>query len=159
MDIKECGITEKFDHNYLIIKYNAVGINIIQWRKCTQSWLKQNSTIFLSCAVHRIYLSTVKTQASLNQSLYSHVNTLRPRQNGCHFPDVILKWTFLNENLWISLKISLKFVPKVWINIIPALVQIMAWHRPGDGPLSEPMMVSLLTHIYVTRPQWVKCRF
>ena len=32
----------------------------------------------------------------------------------------------------------------------------MAWRRPGDKPLSEPMMVSLLTHICVTRPQWVK---
>ena len=53
----------------------------------------------------------------------------------------------------ISLKISLKFVPKVRINNIPALVQIMAWRRPGDKPLSEPMMVSLLTHICVTRPQ------
>ena len=32
----------------------------------------------------------------------------------------------------------------------------MAWRRPGGKPLSEPMMVSLLTHICVTRPQWVK---
>ena len=31
----------------------------------------------------------------------------------------------------------------------------MAWRRPGDKPLSEPMMVSLMTHICVTRPQWV----
>ena len=31
----------------------------------------------------------------------------------------------------------------------------MAWLRPGDKPLSELMMVSLLTHICVTRPQWV----
>ena len=31
----------------------------------------------------------------------------------------------------------------------------MAWRRPGDKPLSEPMMVRLLTHICVTRPQWV----
>ena len=31
----------------------------------------------------------------------------------------------------------------------------MAWRRPGDKPLSEPMLVSLLTHICVTRPQWV----
>ena len=34
-------------------------------------------------------------------------------------------------------------------------VQIMAWRRPSDKPLSEPMMVSLLTHICVTRPKWV----
>ena len=32
----------------------------------------------------------------------------------------------------------------------------MAWCRPGDKPLSESMMVRLLTHICVTRPQWVK---
>ena len=83
------------------------------------------------------------------------VNTLRPRQNGRHFPDDILKWIFLNENVWISIEISLKFVPKCQINNIPALVQIMAWRRPGDKQLSEPMMVSLLTHICVTRPQWV----
>ena len=83
------------------------------------------------------------------------INTLRPRQDGRHFPDDIFKRIFFNENARISLKISLKFVPKVRINNIPALVQIMVWRRPGDRPLSEPMMVSLSTHICVTRPQWV----
>ena len=43
----------------------------------------------------------------------------------------------------------------VGINNIPALVQIMAWCRLGDKPLSEPMMVSLLMHTCVTQPQWV----
>ena len=42
------------------------------------------------------------------------------------------------------------------MNNSPALVQIMARRRPGDKPLSEPMMVRLQTHICVTRPQWVK---
>ena len=83
------------------------------------------------------------------------LHTLRPRQNAHHFADNIFKCIFLNKNAWISLEISLKFVPKVQINNIPALVQIMAWRQPGDKPLSEPMMVSLLTHICVTRPQWV----
>ena len=84
------------------------------------------------------------------------IDTLRPRQNGRHFPEDILKWIFLNENAWISLNISLKFVPKVRINNIPACVQIMACRRSGDKPLSEPMMMSVFTHICVTRPQWVK---
>ena len=83
------------------------------------------------------------------------VNTLRPRQNGRHFPDDMFKCIFLNENTSISINISLKFVPDGRINNIPALVQIMAWRRTGDKPLSEPMMVSLPTHICVTRPQWV----
>ena len=46
-------------------------------------------------------------------------------------------------------------VPKGPINNIPTLAQIMAWRPPGDKPLSEPMMVSLRTHICATRPQWV----
>ena len=83
------------------------------------------------------------------------LNTLRPRQNGRPYPDDIFKRIFFNQNVWISIKISLKFVPEVRINNIPALIQIMAWCRPGDKPLSEPMMISLLTHICVTRPQWV----
>ena len=55
----------------------------------------------------------------------SFFNTLRPRQNGRHFPDDIYKYIFLTEKS-INFKISLKFVPKCKINNIPALVQIMA---------------------------------
>ena len=76
------------------------------------------------------------------------LNTLRLRQDGCHFPDDIFKCMFFNENLWITIKISLKFVPKGPMNNIPALGQIITWRRPGDRPLSEPM-VSLLTHICI----------
>ena len=82
-------------------------------------------------------------------------NTLRPRRNGQHFADDIFKRIFFNENVWISIKMSLKFVPKGPINNIPALVQIMAWRRSGDKPLPEAMVVRLLTHICVTRHQWV----
>ena len=71
----------------------------------------------------------------------------------------IFKRIFLNENNRILIKISLKFVPKVPINNIPALVQVMAWRWPGDKPLSVPMMVCLLTHMCVTRPQWVKTMY
>ena len=83
------------------------------------------------------------------------INTLRPRQNGRHFAEDIFKCIFLNENTSVPIKISLKFVPKDPINNIPALVQIKAWCQPGTKPLSEPMMVSSLMHIYVTRSQWV----
>ena len=72
-------------------------------------------------------------------------NTMRPKQNGHRFADDTFKRIFLNENVRISIKISLKFVSKGPIDNIPALVQIMAWRRPGDKPLSEPMVISLLT--------------
>ena len=82
----------------------------------------------------------------------ARLNTLRLRQNGRHFPDDIFKCIFLNKNIWISIKISLNFVPGVRINNIPVLVQIMAWRRPGDKPLSEPTMVQF-TDAYMRR--WV----
>ena len=81
---------------------------------------------------------------------------MRPRQNGRHCPDDIFKCIFLSEDICISIKISLIFVPKGPINNIPTWVQMMAWRRPGDKPLSEPMIVSLLTHICFARPQWVR---
>ena len=87
------------------------------------------------------------------QHWHVYVNTLRPRQKWPHFADDIFNGIFFNENIWIPIKISLKFVPNGPINHIPALVQIMAWRRSGDKPLSEPMIVSLLTHICVS--QWV----
>ena len=87
---------------------------------------------------------------------HKYINTLRPRPNRRQFADDTFKCIFENENEWILPRISLKFVPKVRINNISALVQIMAWRRPGDRPLSEPMMASILTHICVTRPQWGK---
>ena len=53
----------------------------------------------------------------------------------------IFPTTFSNANIWISIKLSLTFLPKGPINNIPVLIQMMAWHRPGDKPLSEAIMV------------------
>ena len=92
---------------------------------------------------------TLKWSLVYQTQRYKSINTLRPRQNGRHFPDDIFKCIFLNEYLWISI------FPEGPVNNIQALVQIMARSRSGDKPLSEPMMFSLLTHICVTRPQWV----
>ena len=47
---------------------------------------------------------------------------------------------FVNANAWISIKISLNFVPWGQINNIPALVQVMAWRLPGDTTLFQPMI-------------------
>ena len=63
---------------------------------------------------------------------FNTVNTLMPKQSGRHFADDIFKCIFLNENVYISLNISLKFVLKVPIDNNPALVQIMTWRQPGD---------------------------
>ena len=96
-------------------------------------------------------------QLLLQNSILStmSVNTLRPRQYDRHCPDKTFECFFLNKDVSIVITISVKFVPKGPIDNIPALVQIMAWHCPGNKPLSELMMVSLPMHICVTRPQQV----
>ena len=61
-------------------------------------------------------------------------------QNSQRFPDGISKSIFVNENVHISIKISLQSVPKQPNTNIPELVRIMAWCWSGDKPLSEPIM-------------------
>ena len=144
-----------------IITSNFRLISEILWRVravnvIPQAWSKLIMDNFHG--THNYWQGRAISHGDLLHGIVHHptkFNTLRPRQNGRHFAD-IFKCIFFNENAWILLKISLKFVPKVRINNIPSLVQIMARRRPGYKPLSEPMMVSLLTHICVTRPQWVK---
>ena len=85
------------------------------------------------------------------------INTSRAIRSRRHFADDSFKCIFLNDNVLISIKISLKFIPMGPINNIPVLVQIMALHQSGDKPLSEPKII-LLTQICVTRPQWVNTR-
>ena len=106
--------------------------------------------------VHRHTCNKILINISVYDILFENIIfTLRHRQNGCHFTDDIFKCIFLNENIWISIEIPLKFVPKSPIKNIPALVQITLWCWSGYKLLSWLMMVSLLTHIGFTWPQWV----
>ena len=45
------------------------------------------------------------------------VITLRPRQNGRHFPDDIFKYIFLNENVWIWLRSHWSFFLRLQLTI------------------------------------------
>ena len=65
----------------------------------------------------KLHIIQVDFDSFLPNSMLTH---LRPRQNSCHFPDDIFKWIFLNEKLWILIKMSLKFIPRDLVNNIPA---------------------------------------
>ena len=54
--------------------------------------------------------------------------------------DDIFKSIF-NESVLISITISLKFIPKGPIDYKSALVQVVAWHRTGEKPLPESMLL------------------
>ena len=117
---------------------------------CYDSWIvKYLKYIFVSIATPDIYIAPDSYMLPWRHRAIN--NTLWPRQDDCHFADDIFKFIFLSENVWVSLKISLKFVPKVRVNNVPSPVQRMAWRRSRGKPLPEPMMVSLFMYICVTR--------
>ena len=84
------------------------------------------------------------------------LRTLRPGQNGRHFTDAILKCIFVTENVWISIKISLKFVP-----IRVHLIIFQLWFRPSDEATSHYLnqyWYSLLTHMrHSASMSWALC--
>ena len=74
-------------------------------------------------------------------SFYSVLLTqFPPGQNGHRFADDIFWCIFVNEKFCILIEISLKFVPKGPTDNNLEFVQIMAWRRISDKPLSEPML-------------------
>ena len=100
---------------------------------------------------------------------YPRTHTHAPKQPITHPPArpfTHIKWSLFHSRHFQTRVLELKYIncdwdftegcPKGPTNNILASVQIMAWRRPGDKPLSDPMMVSLLTHICVTLPHWVK---
>ena len=144
----------------IVLKENVVlrfkfSCNLFPRMKLTISLVIICSSNSLMLNRQQVIIRTHDTQFSDTYMLHlaSMFNTLKLRQNGCHLADNIFKYIFLKENVWIWLKISQKFVTQVRINNIPALLQIMAWCWPGNKPLSEPVMVSLLKYICVTLPQ------
>ena len=66
--------------------------------------------------------------------------SLRPRQNDGHWAENIFKCIFLNQNYRILNQISLQFVTCGTTDNDLILVQITAWQRTCDKPLSEPMV-------------------
>ena len=93
-------------------------------------------------------------------SYIRYINTSRLKPKNRRSPDDILKRIFLNESCIIVMKISLRFfVPRDPMNNIPAMVQIMAWHRKAASYYLKQWWLSLMTHICDTRPQWVNIYF
>ena len=94
-------------------------------------------TTFLHLRLLNMYMTTDPVIYTWWASLLTHW--------GWDKMDAISQTTFSSAFSWMKMfefRLKLTFVPKGPINDIPALVRIMAWRRPGDKPLSEPMLVS-----------------
>ena len=69
---------------------------------------------------------------------YESVSKLRPRQNGCHFPYKILKCIYLNENVWVSIKISLMIINRAVILIATEVWAHRKWNPSAShSPIME----------------------
>ena len=90
--------------------------------------------------VHQPWLWLCRMNRSFSTILFrlQCINTLRLRRNGLHFTNIFK--SIFNENFQSLNKISLKYVPWGLIANMAALLQIMAWRRIGDKPLSEAML-------------------
>ena len=129
------------------------GLIVVEYRAASWSTQKyllmvvmQRLIIMLAngfnCATHLVIPSTHEAAYTLQDKLSNHhtIKSSTPGQNGHHFTDNIFRSIFWNEKFCLLINMSLKFVPKGPIDNKPALVQVMAWRRTGDKPLSEPML-------------------
>ena len=73
----------------------------------------------------------------------------------------IFQTTFWNGFSWMKMyefKSVIEVFPGGPIYNIPAWVEIMAWRRPGDNPLSEPMVslynIHILYQCHITMVMW-----
>ena len=128
---------------------------------CNKAWVYGYMNIHIYMHLHIPFTIHLSVCDALHYVCFidyirSIVNTARPRRNRRLFPDDILiafSWTKMFK---LRLIFYWSLFPEGPINEFTALVQIMVCRRPGEKPLSEPWMVSLLTHICVAQPQWVK---
>ena len=120
-------------------------INDIKWSKTGKKWVIKDT-----CFTYSDYLQH-HTIDSMNVQL-THWGRAKMA--------AVSQTTLSNAFSWMKmLEFRLKFHWSLFLRVVfnnnSLLVQIMAWRRSGDKLLSEPMMVSLLTHVCVTWPQWV----
>ena len=101
---------------------------------------------------------------TIMQSLHNHFGIDSPLCGETDYVQSETKWpTFFRRHFleWKCLNFEYNLTEVFFLRVQSTIFQ--HWFRwwlgagPGDKPLSEPMMVSLLTYWCVTRPQWVNC--
>ena len=125
-----------------------------------QSWIFHENRCKVGYCSRNSLSDICQTHTDSRTSVALHINTSRPRQNGHHFADSFSK--FISWMKIVNFAYNFTF-HWIWFLIFHLTIckmshsQIMAWILNGSMPLSEPMTVSLLTHICVTQFQWISC--
>ena len=104
-------------------------------------------------------ISSTATPLFVQQQLH-HLNTLRPRQNDRHCEDHIFKRIFLIEIYCICIRNSLKYiyVSRVQLSSCQGWFRWCLGAEQATSHYLKQYWHGLLTHICVTRPQWINTR-
>ena len=120
-----------------------------QWHNRTRAYSKlprmlplvaMLKIVQLRSRTHTSWIISCLRQRFCVESGRSRLNSPPPGQNGNHFTDDSFRCIFVNEKFCILIKSSPNFVPKDPFDNNSALVEIMAWRRISDKPLSEPTL-------------------
>ena len=132
---KQISVTFCFKARHFIFEENTCDHTVCQWQpvRICVNVLTRNSRGGESSKTATTLFTGVCIQ-------HSELTNLRPRQNDHHLADGFFKFIFFTENCYVSIQLSLRYVPTCPTDINSALVYIMAWRRTGDKPLSEPMV-------------------
>ena len=84
----------------------------------------------------------------VEESAFCIINSSFAEQNGRHFADDNFECIFEKEKLWISIQMSMNFVPKSSIDNKSLLFKVMVWCQTGGKPLPEPMLAQF-TDVYM----------
>ena len=105
--------------------------------------------ISCKCDTNRAGHFTLDAHASKPVACLTPVNTLKPRQNGRHFPDDIeirfLEWKCKNFDYDFT-----EWIQGVQLTILQHWFRYWQWCLLGNKPLSEPMMVSVYWRTYAS---------
>ena len=107
-----------------------------------------------ACTTHNFtYLVRGPGREGISWALNSHLDLT---DWGWDEIDNLFQTTFSDSFSWLKMYqfwLWFHWSLFLWFKLynIPALVGIIAWRRPGDKPLSEAVMVSLLMHICITQ--------
>ena len=112
------------DGGHSIKRALYIGIKWL-WLTCTYPTMHKHiiisSKVWNGIFIHSQTSTAALLKLEMDKLFHLTLYPLRPRQNGRHFADDMFKCIFLNENVWIPIEISPKFVPKGSINNNPAL--------------------------------------
>ena len=146
-----CGRKRKIKYPWL-----AIGRKIINKRGCRSICKIDLSEGTKDVTVMWRSILIVVDDALAIDRVSFRLNTLRPKQSGCHFEEDIFKCILCHENCCI---LNQNLFSKPPINYKSTIVQIMEMRQLGDKPLFETMM-AYFTDIYMHHPEstyYVSC--